>query len=269
MYYFFAWRDIIEILFLTTLIYHFALWLKKDRQKNLLPYFFGYCFVAMLAWAIQLPVITSLLFLYTPAALMLFIMMHQEALQRNLVALKNITPAYAQTDDWLETLLQSCLVIINKNKSVTCVIENHDRLDEFIDFPLLINADMRKGILELLLETPSYDHHKMIWADTHGRLRAINATWKVLDTQQTTHQQGTWHEHAMLYSTQTDALVFHVNPITRNFTIIVHNKQFDNVTAHHALKLIQKHITPSKETIIKGDYREASSQNNHSRQRTP
>ena len=223
----------------------------------------------MLAWAIQLPVITSLLFLYTPAALMLFIMMHQEALQRNLVALKNITPAYAQTDDWLETLLQSCLVIINKNKSVTCVIENHDRLDEFIDFPLLINADMRKGILELLLETPSYDHHKMIWADTHGRLRAINATWKVLDTQQTTHQQGTWHEHAMLYSTQTDALVFHVNPITRNFTIIVHNKQFDNVTAHHALKLIQKHITPSKETIIKGDYREASSQNNHSRQRTP
>ncbi len=268
MFYFFLWRDIVEILFFTALIYYFTLWLKKDRTKNLLPYFFGYCLITFIAWTIQLPTITPLLFAITPAALMIFILMHQETLQRNLVALKNITPATVYTEDWLETLLQSCLVIINKNKHVLCVIEHHDRLDEFITAPLLINARLQKGILELLLESPSYDHRKMIWVDTQGRLRAINGSWKQLQSNKTMYQQDVQIEDALLYTAQTDALMFQIDPVTRSFTIVAHEKKFEHVTAHHALQLIKKHIRPSKQTVTKGEFHETA-KNNHIQQRTP
>lgn len=267
MYHFFIWRDIIEVLFFATLVYYIALWLKKDRQKNLLPYFFGYCLVFLFSWAIQLSTITLLLFIYTPAALMLFILIHQETLQRNLVALKNRAPSYSSRDNWLETLLRSCLVAINHNKEITCVIEYQDQLQEFIHKSLLVNADLREGILELLLKSPSYEHKKMIWVDTKGRLRAINATWQI--SQNETIDPRAWKDDAILYSSKTDALIFHINPVTRLFTIIVHGKQFDNITAHHTLQLIKKHITSIKQTDSKGECHETSDQHHYSKQHAP
>jgi len=268
MYYFFIWRDIIEILLLSSLLYYIARWLKKDTQKNLLPYFFGYCLIALLAWTAPLPTIAYFVAWYTPAVLMLFMLMHQETLQRNLVALKNITPATISTDeDWLETLLSSCLVIINNNKEITCVIEHRNHLQNFLHAPLLINADLRKGILELLLESASYNHHKMIWVDTTGRLRAINASWS-LTKKQVFADNAPLLQEALAHTTQTDALVFHINPVTRTFTIIAHGKTFDNVTAHHALQLIRRHIHSSKRSN-EGDYHEATRHSHSSEQRTP
>ncbi len=85
------WRDCLEIIFFASLFYYLTLWLKKDKTKNLLPYFYGYCLITFCAYMLELTTVTSLLFLFTPAAVMLFILMHQDTLQRNIVALKHIT----------------------------------------------------------------------------------------------------------------------------------------------------------------------------------
>ncbi len=243
MYHFLMWRDIIEIMFFTSLFYYLMRWLAKDYTKNLLPYFYGYCFIAIAAYTIQLTIISYFLFLYAPAIIMLFIIMHQDILQRNLIALKNIQPAQVTNHDWLDILFRGCLVMVNKNKPVICVIECTDNLDDFIKTPFLINADLQQGILELLLESQAYDPSKLIWVTTQGKLRGINANWQPSYYMAKTIQPSTaWQQDSFVYSQQTDAFVFYTDPLTHTFTIIVHGKCFEKISPHHTLQLIKKHI---------------------------
>ena len=268
MYYFFAWRDACEILFFTSIFYQFSLWLSHDRQKNLLGYFYLYCILTFLTYLVQLPTLTYAFFIYGPAVIMIFILMHQETLQRNLVALKNIIPAQITHDNWLEILFKSCLKLINNNKAIICVIEHTDQLNECIDTPLFINADLQNNILDLFLDSPSFDQHKMVWISTQGKLRGINGTWQKTNILKLDKKfREPWHTGALIYSTRTDALIFHLEPTTRTFTIIVHGKELTNVAAHHAQQLITKHIKSS--TTQGKHYEAAQSQKNNLRQRVP
>src|SRR5579872_2107400 len=129
MYYFLLPRDIIEIIFYASILYAFCTWLKADKTKNLLIYFLAYCTLTIIAWAVQLPTVTPLLFSYGPVALLLFIILHEKTLQRNLVTLCTITPSKIQHEDWLNTVLSSSLTTINNNKQITVIIEHRNSLE--------------------------------------------------------------------------------------------------------------------------------------------
>ncbi len=278
MYHFFAWRDVIEILFFSSLFYYLMHWLAKDHSKNLLPYFYGYCFITIMAYAIQLTTISYVLFLYAPAIVMLFMLMHQDILQRNLVALKNIQPAQITNHDWLDILFRSCLVMINKNITVTCVVECTDNLDDFIKTPFFINADLHKGVLELLLDSQAYESDKLVWVSIQGKLRGINATWHT-PTYHTSKENKLfststiWQQESLIYAQKTDVLVFYSDAITHTFTIVARGKCFENVSPHHALTLIKQHIRlqlKQKKNSKKGKHNEKStSQKNSLQQRSP
>jgi len=276
MYHFFVWRDVIEILFFSSLFYYLMRWLAKDHSKNLLPYFYGYCFITIIAYTTQLTTISYVLFLYAPAIIMLFMLMHQDTLQRNLVALKNIQPAQITNHDWLDILFRSCLVMINKNIAVTCVVECTDNLDDLIKTPFFINADLHKGVLELLLDSQAYESDKLVWVSIQGKLRGINATWHT-PTYHSSKENNlfstTWQQESLIYAQQTDALVFYSDAITHTFTIIARGKCFENVSPHHALTLIKQHIRlQSKQNINrkKGEHNEKNiSQKNSLQQRSP
>ncbi|HEB41562.1 MAG TPA: hypothetical protein ENI08_00910 [Candidatus Dependentiae bacterium] len=277
MYHFFIWRDVVEILFFSSLFYYLMRWFAKDRSKNLLPYFYGYCFITIIAYTLQLTTISYLLFLYAPAIIMLFMLMHQDILQRNLVTLKNIQPAQTTNHDWLDILFRSCLIMINKNKAVTCVIECTDNLDDLIKTPFFINADLHKGVLELLLDSQAYDADKLVWVSTQGKLRGINASWHTpyypSKTAQSFSQTAAWQQESLIYAQQTDALIFYGDTLTHTFTIIAQGKCFEKVSPHHAFSLIKKHIrieSNQKKKKKKGKHNEQrNAQKNSLQQRSP
>jgi hypothetical protein len=261
-----TWHDGIEILFFSSLFYYLALWLRKDRQQNLLWYFYGYCAVTLIAYNANLPTISLFLLVFSPAIIMLFIMVHQDILQRNFVALRHITPAQTTTHNWLESLIQTCLIIINKNKSITCIIERSDNMHTFLHVPFIVHAPLHTALLEILINCDSYDQHKMVWIDAQGNLEGINASWRHSITQssnqETTMQPSEENliEDALLYTTKTDALIFTINPDTRTFTIITCGNQLQKVSAHHAYSTIQKYLTnvhntqqPSAFTMLRRD----------------
>ncbi len=273
-----TWHDGIEILFFSSLFYYLALWLRKDRQQNLLWYFYGYCAVTLIAYNANLPTVSFFLLLFSPAIIMLFIIMHQDILQRNFVALRHITPAHTTTHNWLEALIQTCLIVINNNKTITCIIERNDNMHTFLHVPFIVHAPLHTALLEVLVNCDSYDQHKMVWIDAHGNLEGINAAWRhsiiqtshhenMEQTQDKTHGEKTsldkarmekinlekahiekMHlektslEDALLYTTKTDALIFTINPETRTFTIIMCGNQLQKVSAHHAYTTIQKYL---------------------------
>lgn len=267
MYYILLLRDCAEIIFYSAALYGFCIWLKTDKSKNIVGYFLAYCITALSCWYLQMPTVTHFLSSYAPVALLLFIIMHEKTLQKNLVALRTIRPAVLPQDDWLDTVLSSSLAIINANKSVTVVIEHHNSLENFITTPFFINAVIGKGILDLLLASSSYDDSKMMWIDTTGRLRGINASWHMQAETQQMHFIN--KQDALFYTLQTDAIVFNLNPITRTFSLIIDGKETNNISAHQTRALIKKELSSQTPLKKKGAYRENNAQQTTTSEKHP
>lgn len=232
-------RDIIEILFYSSCIFTLCQWLRTDKTKNITIYFFAYCILAISAWVAQLPTLSPFLFTYAPVALLLFIVLHEKTLQRNLVTLCSITPARIEHEDWLDTLLSCSLATINSKKNITVIIEHKNALDYFLTTPLTINADMTKNVLDIFLTSSSYDEDKMVWVNTNGKLRGINVTWN--------NKQEKYD----------DAIIFSAHSMSRTFSLIINGKETKNLSAHHVHTMIKKQLSSlSSSQGPKGAYRE-------------
>lgn len=257
MYYILLVRDIAEIIFYSSILYAFCSWLKTDRTKNILLYFFAYCSLTLFAWAIQLPTLTPFLFSYAPVALLLFIVLHEKTLQRNLVTLCTITNPKNQQGNWLDTLLSSSLSIINANKMLTVIIENKNSLEPFLTTPFFIEATISRELLDILLSSTMYDEQKMLWLDPNGRIRGINTVW-LTDTKKSPQGITTFFDkdNALFYTLNTDAIVFNIHPSTRTFTLIMNGQTIQNLSAHHIQALIKKQLSHTPSTPKKGAYRE-------------
>ncbi len=265
----FYWRDILEIIFFSTLFYYVALWLRKDKQKNLLWYFYGYCTCTCLAYYLQLPVLRTFFLLCSPVVMMLFIILHQETLQRNFVALRNITPPPLAKTDWLETLLRSCLVALNNNTPITCVIEQTDALTEFLHTPFFINAPVNDELLNTLITSKAYIQDTLIWVNAHGTIIGLNARWNISSTKKSL---STWHDNALIYTAKTDAIILHADPISRTFTVTIDGIHNENITAHHVHSFLQKYINMPlvlKQKEKKGEIYGSIIKKDSEQQRTP
>jgi len=235
-------RDIIEIIFYSSCIFGICQWLKADKTKNLLFYFLAYCIVALGAWAAQLPTLSSFLFTYAPVTLILFIIFHEKTLQRNLVTLCSITPASFDHDNWLNTLLSSCLTLLNNDKSVTVIIEHTNSLHNFLIAPFIINANIEKNVLDIFFTSTSYEEQKMVWVNTSGKIQSINVVWN-------NHNATT--ENDLFYTLASDAIIFSTHPTTRTFTLIIQGQKIHHLSAHHIYQMIKKQLSSNQSSFFK------------------
>ena len=246
-------KDVLEILFFTTILYRFSLWLKKDLQKNLVPYLYAYSSAMALAYYLPLPTISSFLLVGAPVALIFLVVIHQEILQKNFVALKNYVPAKVASTDWLETLIRSSLIAINNNQSIRCIIESTDNMQQFLNTPLVLHADIKQELLDIIFSSPSYTQNTLIWLNANGIIKGINAHWQMeYDDDWLAHDMHNlekWKQDALFFSHKTDALIFNITPESRTFELIAGGKIFNNVSAPHVMYMIKKHLDGEK----KGD----------------
>lgn len=240
-------RDIFEICFYSLSIFATCKWLKIDKTKNLLCYFFIYSILMISAWIIELPTLAPFLFAYAPIAILLFIVLHEKTLQRNLISLCSITPSQYTDPHWIDTIISSCLTLINNNKAVTIIIEHTDALDYFLDVPCIINADINKKILDILLSSTSYDEQKMIWISAKGKIRSINASWKLSQDMK---------DDFLFYTLQSDALILVTHAENRSFRLIMDGKEISHLTAHQVKMMIKKQFSRTSLPKHKGAFRE-------------
>ncbi len=269
----FYWRDLLEIIFFSSLFYYAAVWLKKDRSKNLVLAFYSYCTLTFGAHFLGLTTISYVMFLFAPAVAMVFILLHQEFLQKNLITFKNITPAQFADHDWLETIVRTFLIRVNNQKELTCIIEQRDSLRELVQTSLPVNARLEQGLFDLLLTSPSFDADHMVWVTTQGQLIGINALWA--QHGQHTHlaaaaqELPTWKQNAIFFTTKTDAIVLHINATSRTFDVVVNGMIIDRMHAAKALELIKKYIVSQHKTSLWGGMtRETLTQKRGTQQRS-
>jgi hypothetical protein len=240
----FHWTDVFEIFFFAAIFYYVSLWLRKDKKKNLLFYFYAYCLATFLAYTFHLETATRFLFLYSPVIAMIFLMLHEDSLQKNFIVARS-TAAAKPKQDWLALLFQSLLTVTNRKKQIICAIEKNDSLKTLLDSPLSFHADIEKNLLDILLNSPSFDGTKILLLNHHGQLLALNATWQALvDETWTADIQNleTWKQDAFLLTNKTDALVFSIEPESRTVTIIAQKKFLEAVSIQEAIITIKHYL---------------------------
>ena len=257
MYHIFSYKDLLEIMFFSSCIYYFSVWLKQDRTKNLLFPFYCFCVVTLLASTFHLQTVSSFLLFYGPVIVLLFILVHQEQLQRNFVTLHNIKPQKdLATKNWVETVIQSTLRARTKNKTIRVIIEHTDSLSSCITAPFRLETEMQSSLLNMLLDSPSFDQEKMIWLSSAGKLIAINGSWSQNAQKEWIAQElketDAWLTDTLLFTTKTDALAFSCTPETNGFTICAQGKVIEEVSAAQSLRIIG-HFLKIPLGIKKGD----------------
>src|SRR3989339_2074040 len=156
--------DWVEILFFIFITFKISSWLNKDHTKPLLLYFYSYFATLFSAYFFQLTTVYQLMLVTAPIYFVLLVIHHQKNLQKNFILSKNkpLTPAKVIHKEWLETLVRSCLIASHHKKNVTCVIEQSDSLESLINKPFTIDIPIQKHIIDMLLESVSYNDTKLI-----------------------------------------------------------------------------------------------------------
>jgi len=242
----YGWKDVLEIAFFSGIINYFSIWLKKDSQKPLLISFYSYCTLFVLCNCIQLTTVTTALLIFSPTVLVIFILLHQESLQRNFITLHKIKPAQAESHDWVESLVRSCLIAASNHKSLKIIVERQNRLSSLVTTPLALRCSLQEGLLDFLVTSPSFLSEQMIWVQDTGMLVGVNSSWKKTSIEmwlaQEVKEQESWLQEAIFFTAKVDTLYIKTDPLTRTFTLVAQGKILEKVSAHGAVRTIKNYL---------------------------
>ncbi len=252
----FRWQDAVEILLCSAAIFYISAWLQQDNQKPLLAYFYSYCSLTIITFYAKMNTINTLLILFFPLIVAVFILVHHETLQKNFVSLHRITPTTQASCDWINTLIRASLIAAGNNQAFLCVIEKKEALDLLLAAEQQINAPLSLPLLETILQSTLYHHEHYIWIDAARNLKAFNAEWKTtsIDTWllQNIQTESSWLQHALFFTKKSSALVLASNPATRTFSIVYKEHLLSDLSAQAASVAIAEYIDHSPE-LFKGD----------------
>lgn len=237
-----TWADVAEITIISSCFYYSALWLKKDRDKNLLAYFYGYLFFIFAAHGLQLTTLASMLLLFSPAVAMLFMLMHQQLLQRNLVSLKNITlTTHTSCPDWLSAIMKATLSMLAHNKNMIILIEHTDALHPHLNVTEPLDVPITPGIITLLFNK-LYNEEYLCWISSSGMLRGINVSFKASWHPSSYQTKTAWIDDAVAYTSKTDGVILYANADTHQYAVAHHGMITEGLSMEQAHKLIKKCI---------------------------
>lgn len=244
--------DCLEIIFFIFAAFKISSWLNKDHTKPLLLYFYSYFTTLFCAYFFQLTTVYQVLLVTAPIYFVLLIVHHQKNLQKNFIISKNkpLTPAQSIHKEWLETLVRACLVASHHKKNVTCIIEQHDNLETLIDKPFTLDITIQKQIIDMLLESVSFDKNKLITVNRNGTIVSINAQWSDLVINELIFNKIPEHllqkEYAKIITAKTDAILMHIDSEHQHHFVANQGKIIENLTIDQTLKLV-KNILHSKD----------------------
>lgn len=242
----FSLTDIFEIFFISTIIYTLTLWLKKDQTKNLIIPFYSYFGCLFFSYYFNLAAINYIFFISFPILIIVFIILHQESLQKNFIMLNRNTNDRNKNQDWVEEFIKSCLLALNKKKEIIFVIEKKNCLANFLKTSSKFYADFNKELFDILIEKQISNYNYMVWINKEGKLVAINACWnfdidEIWLAENVLYLEN-WKQKSIYITTKTDSFIVQIIPFTRTFNIIIQGKIIQNILPEKAFEIIRNNL---------------------------
>jgi len=253
------WRDFFEIIAFSTLFYYVSLWLKKDKRTNLLSYFYGYCCSILLVSMIDFQVLFYVLTTFAPVIVLLFIVMHQETLQKNFVSLYRYTPAHHVPSEWQEELIRSMCIAHNKGKNLRLIIEHNQKLDGLITAPFVLDSPFHKDLMSTVIHSDSFKSDRFIWLRSDGTIASINTTILLNEIEHNPEvkELPSWQQQALMLNNKTKSICIAADENSEGFTVITQNSILSPLSTGNCLKLLKKHVI-SAHTYKKGNRNETA-----------
>ena len=259
----FSWRDGIEIIFFSVLCYSTAYWFKQDQQKNLLGYFILYVFTIFTAYILNLSTITLFLYFYSPVIMMIFLMLHQKTLQKNLLSLARKSPITIE-NNWINDLIQIKLRALNNMQELICIIEQSDSIIDFLENPLPLNLFLTYDHALLLVESNLIKQNTMILISKTGIIKGINCRIKpeiIKETLNISEKQKDNNNNnnnnfillAKAITAINDTIIIMNSPATRKFSVICNGKLINQLSADSIQALLHRCIIEKKQVYNKTD----------------
>ncbi|MBN2267006.1 MAG: hypothetical protein JW725_01545 [Candidatus Babeliaceae bacterium] len=249
----FNWRDLIEIGAFSTAMYAIIRLLAQDKQKRLLFWFYGFYASFFISFYFGISGLTITLALSAPAIAMLFIVFHQQTLQKNFITLASLTPLPEHTEKWLPELIQATLQAVNVNKSSFIIIERSQSIGDMVSGGCTLNAPITLETLELLLHATPESYPFILWVNQVGKIKAYKPTiilpYENSWTSEEIQLMDQLVQDGGIISTKSDALAFSLSAHTRFFTLTVDGKLFERLSASSLLSALNRYVTvPTKQT---------------------
>lgn len=235
-----SWRDPLEIIILSTIIYYCLLWLRQDTQKNFLLWFYSYAILFFGSYYVGLQTLSFLLIFFTPCVGLFFIIMHQHVLQKNFITLSRVVPR--EEHNWLDILVSCSLYAVNQQREIMWVLERHDALDMFLTSHVALNAPLTHNVIDLIINLEK--DKNMIWINTKGHVVAHDVAFAVHDDKNWQETQVAhcppWKQDALFITSKTDAIVIKASLDTRLFDVIIYGISIEKISATGLYNLLQE-----------------------------
>lgn len=242
----YLYQDYIEVLVFIAIIYKALMWLKQDHTKHLVLASYSYFTLLSCSYYLSCTILFSTLLLLTPALIMFFIVTHQKQLQKNFVLPSNkyITPATTPDKNWLDGLIQSCLIASHQQKHMICILERNDSLQALLHAPFMLQVPIKQDITNLLLASSNITSHSLLWIHQSGTIQSINVSWSSFLTSEliprSPNAMTNTYDAAQLVTQKTDAIIFEINAAADTHTIWYQGKCIKQVTVQQLLLFVKE-----------------------------
>lgn len=262
-------QDCLEVCTFSYISYKSLIWLKQDHTKNLLLSFYSYLGLLLFAHLSSCTILFHTLLLSAPICIIFVMIIHQKQLQKNFVlsSKTHINLQTTPTKNWLESLLQSCLLVSHQNKNIICIIERSQHLQSLLQAPYLLQAPIKQDLTNLLLASNKISDPCLLWIHESGSIQSINVSWSdTLINELIIKPHNTlslFHEAALLLTEKTDAIIFSIHTDTDTHTIWYKGSCIKQNTVQQLLQFMNKILkTPTLSSAL------LKERNNHDQSNT-
>jgi diadenylate cyclase len=221
-----AFTPFVEIFVIAIILNYLLSFFWNTRSMDLLIGAFAFLIIFAITSLLHLPILYTIMTNLANVAAIAFLVIFQPELRVALSKLSLKGKRYREVtefDKFLDQLTSSVYKLADKRIGALIALEHEDKLDEFAQKAVMINAQFSSELLETIFaaSTPLHDGSVII------RDMTIVAAAVILplsdESSEVTKSMGTRHRAALGISQHTDALVIVVSETTGKVSLVREN----------------------------------------------
>ena len=260
--------DIVEILILAFLVYHFLLWIKNTRAWTLLKGILVIAICVAIVYLLQMNTLIYLVNRFISIAIMTAVVVFQPELRKVLEQLGerqilfNLLPLDGNrdvqerfSDRTVNELVRACAEMSRAKTGALIVIEQNETLAEYERTGIMVDAQLSSQLLINIFEhnTPLHDGAVIVRGD---RITAATCYLPLSDNRTLSKELGTRHRAGVGISEVTDSLTIIVSEETGHISTAYRGELTRKLTSEKLKERLtqfqNKSVTTRKFRFLKG-----------------
>ncbi len=242
------WQDILEILILSFIIYHFLLFIRGRRALQVLIGLLIIIFSGLVSQILHLQTISWLLKnLFVVWAIFLIIVFQPE-IRRGLAKIGTPFLLWSEEETVIDEMIKAVNFLSRNKFGALIAIQQEVGLKDYIESGVMIDAKVSSELLTSIFtpHTPLHDGAVIIEED---RIVVANCILPLKEEDLTIRHMGSRHRAALTLSKETDAAVLVISEETGKISLALRGSlrtDMDGISLRDALMNLSKPVVRNK-----------------------